>query len=256
MGDAAMRRKTERRNLARGLRSRTHIRLPARDKVTWGAVTSPHPGILPSPTRRFALSPIRGHASHAALYNRPSPSHIPRPYVAVDIDPDFAHHTGDCLRTPSIGRSNATAAQRGLRCCLRLRDDREHFRGSDYDSPHESHGLPRWNILRRYSYPHDFGRQTECREARWSLRERDQNYETDSNRDSGARYKRGSRFNCSSVRQCHHLRDAAILGDSSDVSDPGDFGRDGDIGNAVSVNYASADPDTGSVSDGRNERRS
>jgi len=205
---------------------------------------------------RSAHSPYRRFASHAALYNRPSPSHIPRPYVAVDIDPDFAHHTGDCLRTPSIGRSNATAAQRGPGCCLRLRDDREHFRGSDYDRPHESHRLPRWNILRHYSYPHDSGLQTECREARWSLRERDQNHETGSNRDSCARYKRSSRFNGSSVRQSRHLGDAAILGDSSDVSDPGDFSRAGDIGNAVSVSYASADPDTGSVFDGRNERRS
>jgi hypothetical protein len=199
--------------------------------------------------------PFHPFASHAALYNRRSPSHIARPYVAVDIDPDFAHHTGDCLRTPSISGSNATAAQRGLRCCLRLRDDREHFRGSDYDSPHESHRLPRWNILRRYSYPHNFGRQTECREARWSLRERDQSHETGSNRDSRARYKRGSGFNDSSVRQCQHLRDAAILGNSSDVSNPSDFGHAGDIGNAVSVSNASADPDTGSVSDARNERR-
>ncbi len=84
------------------------------------------------------LGPTRRFASHAALYNCPRTSHIPRPYVAVDIDPDFAHHTGDCLRTPSISRSNATAAQRGPGCCLRLRDDREHFRGSDYDSPHKA----------------------------------------------------------------------------------------------------------------------
>jgi hypothetical protein len=203
-----------------------------------------------SPIRRFAVSPL-----HPALYNCPRTSHIPRPYVAVDIDPDFAHHTGDCLRTPSISGSNATAAQRGLRCCLRLRDDREHFRGSDYDCPHESHGLPRWNILRRYSYPHDFSRQTECREARWSLRERDQNCETGSNRDRGARYKRGSGFNGSSVRQCHHLRDAAILGDSSDLSNPSDFSHAGHIGNAVSFGNAGADPNAGSVSDSRNERR-
>jgi preprotein translocase subunit SecG len=36
-----------------------HVGLHAPDKVAWGAMTSPHPGILPSPFRRFAVSPFR-----------------------------------------------------------------------------------------------------------------------------------------------------------------------------------------------------
>src|SRR5258708_3396825 len=92
-----------------------------------------------SPFRPLAVSPYRPFASHAPLYNCRSPPHISRPYVAVDIDPDFAHHSGDCLRTPSIGGSNATPPQRGLRCCLWLTLDRDHFPRPDDHKPHHHH---------------------------------------------------------------------------------------------------------------------
>jgi hypothetical protein len=57
------------------------------------------------------------------LYNGATLSHIPRPYVAVDFNPDLTHHPGDRLRPADLGGPDAAAAQRRIGGGIRLRDD-------------------------------------------------------------------------------------------------------------------------------------
>ena len=113
---------------------------------------------------------------HLVLYNSPRTPHIPGPYVAVDFDPDLAHRTGDCLRTADLGGPHAAATQRRIRGSFRLGDDREYLRGTDHNSPDQGHGLPRWNIFRRYPSSDDFDREAELGTKDWSPRKRAQEY--------------------------------------------------------------------------------
>src|SRR5262249_36049284 len=125
-----------------------------------------------------------------ALYNGATLSHIPDPYVAVDFDPDLAHHPGDRLRPADLGDPHAAAAQRRIRGSFRLWDDREYLRSADHDSPDQGHGLPRWNILWGYPPSHDFDRSAELGTKDWSPRKRAKKYKTSSQRDGGAKSER------------------------------------------------------------------
>jgi hypothetical protein len=164
--------------------------------------------------------------------------------VAVDSNPDLAHHPGDCLRTADLGGPHAAAAQRRIRGSFRLGDDREYLRSANHDSPDQGHGLPRWNILWGYPYSYDFDRQTELGTKDWSTRKRAEKYEACSHCDGSAKNERGTernnRFAESYGQRFHHpcsQRDTAVVSGSRGISNPGSVGKSDVVCDTASIHY-------------------